>query len=85
MGVYERNTMNINNTIRLLAEVQARRDSAALPKAHTKREASNGEAKAEWHPQGYYLYFCFHDKSIYEICSACKRTNAEVKRNLSNL
>jgi hypothetical protein len=77
--------MTIENTIRRAAERQAERDSAALPKASTHRERSLNEREAMYHPPNYYLYFCFHDKSIYEICSACKRTNAEVKRNLLSL
>ena len=77
--------MNINNTIRRLASKQADRDSAALPKASTHRVKSLTESLNQYHPPNYYLYFCFHDKSIYEICSACKRTRSEVKRNLLSL
>jgi hypothetical protein len=77
--------MTIEYTIRRAAERQAAKDSEPLPKSHTLRVKSNGEAMREYKPQGYYLYFCFHDKSIYEICSACRRTRSEVKRNLSSL
>jgi len=73
------------NLIRKLAEEQARRDSKALPKAHTKREPSALESNAEWHPQGYYLHFCYHDKTLYEPCGACRRTKTDAKRNLSLL
>lgn len=83
MDEYERNTMN--NTIRRLAERQAAIDSRPLPKASTKREKSSGEAMAEYHQPDYYLYFCFHDKSIFEICTACHRTKKDAKRNLESL
>jgi hypothetical protein len=77
--------MNINNTIRRLASKQADRDSEALPKSHTRRVKSLNESLREYKPQGYYLYFCFHNKTLYEPCTACKRTTANAKHNLSNL
>lgn len=75
----------MNNTIRRLAERQAEIDSRALPKAATKRIKSTTEANAEYHQQGYGLHFCLHDRTYYEVCSACRRTRREAKRNLSNL
>jgi hypothetical protein len=81
----QKNYMNLNNTIRRIAEEQARRDSLALPKAKTKREPSSTESNAEYYPQGYYLHFCFHDKTLYEVCSACHRTRKDAKRNLESL
>lgn len=77
--------MNINNTIRRMASKQADKDSAALPRAATKRIKSNTEAMAEYHPVGYGLHFCFHGKSYYEVCTVCKRTRSDAKRNLSGL
>jgi hypothetical protein len=73
------------NLIRKLAEEQARRDSKGLPKANTIRRKSVNELLTEYHPQGYYLYFCFHDKTLYEVCSQCRRTRRDAQRNLSNL
>lgn len=75
----------MNNPIRKLAERQAAIDSKALPKAHTRREKSKGEAEAEYHEPGYGLYFCLHDRTYYEPCGACKRTRGEAKRNLLSL
>ena len=77
--------MNINSTIRTLAERQARRDSKALPKGHTIRRRSASESNREYHPQGYYLHFCYHDKTLYEPCNACHRTKKDAERNLSSL
>jgi hypothetical protein len=77
--------MSINNIIRRAAEAQARRDSAALPRASTIRVKSLNESLREYKPQGYYLYFCFHNKTLYESCIACKRTTADAKHNLSRL
>lgn len=77
--------MGSEGLIRRLAEKQARLDSEALPRAATKRIKSKGEAANEYHEQGYYLYFCFHNKTLYEPCTACHRTKRDAKRNLSNL
>jgi hypothetical protein len=77
--------MNIDRIIARIAAQQAQADSVALPKASTKRIKSKGEALREYHSQNYYLYFCFHDKTLFEPCSACKRSKREAQRNLSNL
>ena len=77
--------MNIEKAIRAAQARQASIDSKALPKASTRRVKSLNESLAEYHEQGYYLYFCFHDKTIYEPCGACHRTKGDAKRNLENL
>ena len=77
--------MNVNRILRTLASKQADKDSEALPKASTHRVRSVSESLREYKPQGYYLYFCYHDKSLYEVCSACKRTKREAERNLRSL
>jgi len=80
-----RGYMNSDKAIRRAAAEQASKDARQLPKAHTRREKSNTEKNAEYHLQGYGLYFCLHDKSYYEVCPACKRTRREALRNLSSL
>ena len=77
--------MNTERIIRRAAERQASKDSQALPKAHTRREKSNGEANAVYRPVGTGLYFCFHEKSYYEPCGKCRRSSADAKRNLESL
>lgn len=73
------------NDIRHLARRQAEQDARPLPKASTKREPSNIEANTEYTTPGYYLHFCFHKRSYYEVCTACRRTKREAMRNLSSL
>lgn len=77
--------MSIDSIIRRAAERQASLDSEALPKSHTLRIKSLNERDAKYNPVGYGLYFCLHDKSYYEICTACRRTTAEVQRNISSI
>jgi hypothetical protein len=77
--------MNIKNTIRRLANAQANKDAQPLPRASIKREASLSELNAEYRQQGYGLHFCFHNKTYYEVCTACKRTRRDAERNLSQL
>lgn len=77
--------MNPNTTIRRLAAKQADIDIRALPKAATRRIKSANEAEAIFHFTEYYKHFCFHNKTYYEPCSKCRRTNADAKRNLSSL
>jgi hypothetical protein len=62
-----------------LHEKQAREDSRLLPKATTRREPSKTEREAEYTPPGYYLLFCFHKKSLFEPCSACRRDKKEAR------
>ena len=77
--------MNIERKIREAYAAQASKDARPLPRAHTRREKSNTESNAEWHPQGYGLHFCLHDKTYYEVCARCKRTRRDAERNLSSL
>lgn len=77
--------MNINSTIRRLTADQATKDGRLLPSARIKREKSKNEREAEYHPQGYGLYICLHDKSYYEVCTSCKRTKREAQANLFSL
>lgn len=77
--------MSIERTIRRAAAAQANIDAQPLPHASTKRVKSNGESLREYHEQGYYLHFCYHNKTLYEPCSACRRTKSEAERNLSSL
>lgn len=77
--------MNIESTIRKATAAQANIDARPLPRPSTVREKSLNERDAEYHPQGYYLHFCHHDKTLYEVCSACHRTKRDAQRNLSML
>ena len=76
--------MNINREIRIAAEKQAKRDSEALPKASTKRVRSTNELRGEYHQPGYGLYFCFHNKTYYEVCTKCRRTTRDAFINIQN-
>lgn len=40
----------------------------------TVREPSSQEREAEWHPSGWGILFCPHDKSYFDVCAHCKRT-----------
>lgn len=76
--------MNINREIRRAAAKQAASDAQALPYASIKRERSSNELKGEYHQPGHGLYFCFHNKTYYEPCSACKRTTRDTFINIQN-
>lgn len=77
--------MNTEKALRAAYARQASIDSKALPKASLKREKSLNELLAEYHQQGYYLHFCFHDKTLYEPCMSCRRSKTDAKRNLESL
>lgn len=52
-------------------------DESRMPSTpRTVRESSSTEQNAVYNPPGYGLLFCFHNKSLFEPCSACKRTKA---------
>jgi hypothetical protein len=51
----------------------------------TRREPSANEREAVYHPYGYHLAACFHDKLYIVPCSACSRTRNEALDNLSKL
>lgn len=51
----------------------------------TRREPSKSETDAVYHPYGYHLAACFHDKLYITPCTACKRTNAMALDNLAKL
>lgn len=49
--------------------------------ASIRREPSLKEQNAEWHKQGYYLFFCFHNKNKFVPCAQCGRTQAQAELN----
>jgi hypothetical protein len=73
--------MNIEKAILRAIARKADADSRALPKSHTRREESKTEAQRAYHPQGHGLYFCLHNKSYFDKCSACHRTSGEARAN----
>ena len=68
------------NRLRLLrkANEDSKQISIRLP-----REASLNEQNASWHPRGYYLFFCIHDKHLFAECKTCKRDNSLAQMNLA--
>jgi hypothetical protein len=39
----------------------------------TVRERSSQESSAEWHPPGWGILFCPHNKSYFDTCGHCRR------------
>lgn len=39
----------------------------------TVREPSSQEREAEWHPSGWGILFCPHNRSYFDTCHHCKR------------
>ena len=68
------------NRLRLLrkANEDSKQISIRLP-----REASLNEQNAKWHPKGYYLFFCIHDKHLFAECKTCARSAAIAQANLA--
>jgi hypothetical protein len=48
----------------------------------SKRIPSLSEQKACYHPPGYGLFFCPHDKHYFTECTACKRTFKDGQENM---
>lgn len=48
-------------------------ESRQLPTPRTIREPSSTEANASYIPVGYGELFCVHAKSLFDICTNCKR------------
>lgn len=64
---------------KLLARIERERAAAAMnasvsPRVAFPRDKSINEKDAVYHPQGYGIFFCVHDKHKFGACGACKRT-----------
>jgi hypothetical protein len=46
-------------------------------KPRTVREQSTSEREAKYHPQGYFVFFCIHERHKFGACASCKRTRSD--------
>ena len=79
--------INLNSIAKSL-RAKTRREALAgsvTPSVRLKREPSVTEREATYHPYGYHLAACFHDKLYITPCTACGRTNKDAIAELNKL
>ena len=77
-------TASLDARINRLRSLRKLREDSKQIHLRTCREPSLNEANASWHPKGYYLFFCIHDKHLFAECRTCQRTAEGAQANLQN-
>lgn len=74
--------MTLTQRIAKARELARVRQEAHQIIIRNRREPSFNEREAKYHPQGYHLFFCIHDKHYFTACSNCKRTTQDGSKNM---
>jgi hypothetical protein len=74
--------MTLTQQINKARELARLRREARSLVIRNRREPSLNEQNAVYHPQGYGLFFCPHDKHYFSACTTCKRTHADGSKNM---
>ena len=77
-------TASLDARINRLRHLRKANEDSKQISIRLPREASLNEQNAKWHPRGYYLFFCIHDKHLFVECKTCQRTAEGAQANLQN-